>query len=451
MRCHDFAMGAGRPLAKSFLFTMFQGGGNLHLIVPIVRELTARRHHVRVLAGPSIWAPYPPPPTSLLERITGAGASAIPLPVPAQNPHQAAPRQPGLIFGWTPKTLNKARYLGIASWWAPAWATAVAAQLADDRPDALVADYLLLGALAAAERGEVPAGVLVHNATYPGPVPGAPPPSSGFPAPRTALDRLRDRAWAAAMRRTAARNVLPSLNRARASLRLTLLQAPFEQYERAGRVLILSSASFDFPAARLPANVRYVGTPFDPESPGPWRSPWPEHDRRPLVLVSLSTLKQGQGPVMQRVLRAVGNLPIRALVTLGPSLDPADFEAPPNAAMERFVPHAAVLPAAAALVTQCGLSTVSKALAHGVPMVCIPVTADQPDNAARVAAVGAGIRLGRSAGDGQIAKAIETILTDKRYKDGALYMAAQMSREHGAETAADELEVLASARSLAAS
>src|SRR3954471_20413925 len=64
---------------------------------------------------------------------------------------------------------------------------------------------------------------------------------------------------------------------------------------------------------------------------------------------------------------------------------PAGKRKPPNARLERYVPHSAVLPMAAAMVTQCGLGTMGKALSHGVPLVCLPLLGDQPENAARVA------------------------------------------------------------------
>jgi hypothetical protein len=35
-----------------FLFAMFQGGGNIPLIMPIVTELVSRGHEVSILAGP---------------------------------------------------------------------------------------------------------------------------------------------------------------------------------------------------------------------------------------------------------------------------------------------------------------------------------------------------------------------------------------------------------------
>lgn len=239
------------------------------------------------------------------------------------------------------------------------------------------------------------------------------------------------------------RDGLAPHNRARSQLGLQPLSSPLEQYDRATRVLLLASRAFDFPIQRLPSNVRYVGTPVDAEPAASWQWPGPADDNRPLVLVSLSTLPQGQGPVMQRILDALATLPVRVLVTLGPSLDPAQFTAPPNARIETFVPHAVVLPEVAVMVTQCGLSTVMKALAHGVPLVGIPLIADQPGNAARIVARGAGVRLSKDASPEQIGQAIQRVLAEPRYRQGAQRIAQRLAQEHPAEAAAVELEELA--------
>ena len=123
-----------------------------------------------------------------------------------------------------------------------------------------------------------------------------------------------------------------------------------------------------------------------------WR-PADDDERRPLVLVSLSTLPQGQGPVMQRVLDAVGEMPVRVVATLGPTLANETFAIPANTQVESFVPHEAVLPHVSAVVAQCGLSTIMKVLAAGLPMVGLPVLGDQPANAVRIEAAGAGVQL----------------------------------------------------------
>jgi UDP:flavonoid glycosyltransferase YjiC (YdhE family) len=427
-----------------FLFAMFQGGGNIPLILPIAARLVARGHEVRVLAGPGVRGSRQPVGTRFLERVAATGAAVVPFAEPDAHPFEQAPPPAGLAHGWTPRPLANIA-AGTRPWlWAPAWAANVAAELRRAPADVLAADFVLVGALAAAEAAGVPAAALVHGTHKHRPAPGLPPPyGPGLLPARGPRGALRDALYAAGTRRLYRRDGLPALNRARAALGLPPLRAPFAQYDRAARVLILTSAAFDFPARRLPPNVRYVGTPFDDAGAGAWASPWPADDPRPLVLVSLSTLPQGQGPTLERVLAALAPLAVRALVTLGPSLDPAQFAAPPNARLEAFVPHAAVLPHAAALVTQCGLGTVMKGLAHGVPLVCLPLIADQPDIAARVAARDAGVRLAGDAAPAQIGRAIRRVLDEPRFRAGARRLAAALADEDGARAAARELEGLA--------
>jgi UDP:flavonoid glycosyltransferase YjiC (YdhE family) len=423
------------------LVAMFQGGGNIPLITPVVAALVARGHKVRVLAGPGVRPSRIPINDRFLRRIAQAGAAHIPFAMPATHPFEDAPPRRGLVRGWTPRVLAMATDQAVPYRWSPAWAENVAAELRREPADVLVADFVLIGALAAAEAARVPAAVLVHT-VYNCPAPGLPPYGSGFPTAHGPLGRLRDGLVNGGARRIYRRDGLPPHNRARQQLGLAPLRSPLEQYDRAGRVLILASAAFDFPARRLPPNVQYVGTPPDDAGAPVWDDPWFAGDERPLVLVSLSTLRQRQTEVMHRILAALDGLAVRALVTLGPALAETPFDAPPNARLEAFVPHGAVLPHAAALGTQCGLSTVTKALAHGVPMVCIPVLGDQPDNAARVAARGAGVRLGRDASPEEIRGAIRRVVAEPRYREGARRLAVVLAREDGAGTAATEIEGL---------
>jgi len=82
------------------------------------------------------------------------------------------------------------------------------------------------------------------------------------------------------------------------------------------------------------------------------------------------------------------------LVTVGPAGDPDLVgEVPANVRVERFVPQDEVLPRCAAVVCHGGSGTVLAALAHGVPLVCVPRAADQFVNAANVTRVGAGATL----------------------------------------------------------
>jgi MGT family glycosyltransferase len=193
----------------------------------------------------------------------------------------------------------------------------------------------------------------------------------------------------------------------------------------------------------LPANVRYVGPSFEPY-PREWSSPWPATNSDPLVLVSFSTSYMDQLGLAQRVLDALAGLPVRALLTAGPALDAQALRIPANARTVAYIPHRTVLPHAALVVTHSGWQTVNAALADGVPLVCVPDGRDQPDNAARVVAAGAGVRVNKNASPTKLRKVIAQALEDPALKRGASEMARALARSDGAQTIAESIERLGS-------
>jgi len=107
------------------------------------------------------------------------------------------------------------------------------------------------------------------------------------------------------------------------------------------------------------------------------------------------------------------------------------------------VPHSAVLPHVAAMVTQCGLGSLTKALIHGVPLVCLPLIGEQADNAARIVAHGAGLRLPAEATPDQIRAALHRVLDEPGFRHAARRLGTRLAAETPEETAAYELEALA--------
>ena len=65
------------------------------------------------------------------------------------------------------------------------------------------------------------------------------------------------------------------------------------------------------------------------------------------------------------------------------------------------------MPHAAAMVCHGGFGTVRAGLAAGVPLAVLPLFADQPDNARRVAELGAGIALDDGAGPWRARDAVD--------------------------------------------
>src|SRR5262249_2059565 len=147
-----------------------------------------------------------------------------------------------------------------------------------------------------------------------------------------------------------------------------------------------------------PWQLVYAGPELDdPAWTAPWRSPWNPSDRRPLVLVGFSSTFQNQVGPLGRVIEALRELDVRAVVTTGPAIDAAGLPAADNVHVCASAPHGELLKEAAAVVTHAGHGTVIRALAAGVPLVCLPMGRDQNDNAARVVFHGAGVRVSPAA------------------------------------------------------
>ena len=271
--------------------------------------------------------------------------------------------------------------------------------------------------------------------------------------PTNALGRARDAALLALVNRAFAKG-LPVLNSVRSASGLAPIRSFYDQVLTTDRILVLSSAAFDFSAPFVPDNVRYVGPVLDePEWAGTFESVWPADSTDPIVLVGFSSTYQAQGPLLRRVVEALSRLPVRAVVTLGMMLDPSEVQGSDNVVVVRSAPHRQILQDASLAVTHCGHGTTLKALAAGVPLVCLPMGRDQNDTAARVVAAGAGVRLSPKASVAKLRAAVQKVLREDHFRVSARRLAARIGEEPGAAGAVAELESMvrpASADPLAA-
>jgi hypothetical protein len=207
-------------------------------------------------------------------------------------------------------------------------------------------------------------------------------------------------------------------------------------------VLALQPPGFD-PPELLKAGVSYVGAVLRPGVPEPLDPATAElltESGHPWVLLSLSTTLQGQAETLPGLVAALESLPIRILLTLGGALAPDAVVVPGNVTVRGFVPHEAVLPHMAAVVTHGGMSTIATALAAGVPMVCVPQGREQPLNAVRVQEIGAGLMVAADAASSALADAVQRVLADPQFRAAAGALAANAATVGNGELAADLVE-----------
>jgi UDP:flavonoid glycosyltransferase YjiC (YdhE family) len=124
---------------------------------------------------------------------------------------------------------------------------------------------------------------------------------------------------------------------------------------------------------------------------------------------------------------------------------PVVEEAAPDAAVVSvgYAPHSEVMPRGCVIVHQGGVGTTAQAMLAGRPMLVVPFSHDQPDNAMRLVGLGIARTLPRArVGAAAIKRELAVLLADTSAAARARAVAERMRREPGAAGAAQAIEAL---------
>ena len=154
-------------------------------------------------------------------------------------------------------------------------------------------------------------------------------------------------------------------------------------------------------------------------------------------------LAAGEAPIVFTLgSAAVEKLGCRAVFLVG---DAVLDNLPPNSIAVDYAPYSKLFPLAKAIVHQGGIGTTAQVLRAGVPMLVVPFSFDQPDNAARIVRLGVGRTISRKKyQQNLVVKEIQLLLNNSQYKIKALEIAQIVRAENGAKTACDEIEAFLS-------
>jgi UDP:flavonoid glycosyltransferase YjiC (YdhE family) len=379
---------------SSYLIVTWDGAGNLVPTLGITRTLVERGHDVRMLAHGTV-----------AERCGDVGARFVRL---TQGDGWDAMEDPDDFDAEVKLMIEELCFSATI-------ARDVAQELDREPADAVLVDCMLFTAIDVALASGTPTAVLFHT------------PYTIFrEGPLVEMFAPG----------------IPIANARRAEIGLPAVQTLGDIHDACAAAIVAVPREFE-PAVPDAANVRRIGPVLDAP---PLLREIDKVDVRdastPLVLVSLSTSEQGQADLLQRCVDAVAQLPVRAIVTTGTSIDPASVHAGANTQVVRYVPHVAILPSAALVITHAGLGTTLAALSAGVPLLCTPMGRDQFFNAEQVQALGAGRLLMPDPDSDAIARAASEILGDDRLRAGAKRMAVALGGYGGAADAAAALEAL---------
>jgi MGT family glycosyltransferase len=419
-----------RPL--NFLFTTAHLGGNVSPVMPVVRQLVAAGHRVRVMSD-----------SVNRSDAEAVGANFRPW---SRAPNRADRAREGDPPDWSVSDEEGigmvAQFLGGT---AQAYAEDTIEELKREPADLVVCSDMLLGPMLGAEAVGQKLALLGTMISF-FPLPGIAPLGTGLGIARNVEERaVQD---AARLEMTAIfDSALPELNAAREHFGLAPLAHLADQCAAASVHWLGTARAFDFEDAVLRPNMRYAGPLLgDPVWAEPWHSPWSENDPRPLALVGFSTSFQNHAAVLQRVIDAASTLPVRLLVTLGGPIEADELVPSENAVVVRSAPHLQILKEASLVVTHGGHGTVMAALMHRLPTLVIPHGRDQADNAARITERGAGLSVSRTVSIEEIRTALARLLSEPEFRTATQTLGDAVDAEWRAATLIADLETLANAR-----
>jgi UDP:flavonoid glycosyltransferase YjiC (YdhE family) len=368
------------------LFTFTGGSGHFLPLAPLARAAAARGHEVAVSGQEMMRATVEA--AGFLAYDSGGRTLAeadrrMPL-VPADRAAEAAVLRD--VFAGRIARERAGRLLAVA---------------ADFRPDVIVRDEMDFGAAVVAERLGLPHAAVVVLAG--GGMAGA-----GF------------------------------LDGALAALRAEHGLAPDPAMPHRHLTLAPFPPSFRDPADPLPPSTVHIRPAVLDAGAAP-------PDGGSTIYFTLGTIfHQEAGDLFVRVLAGLRDLGADVVVTLGREIDPAEVgPQPPHVRVERFVPQHEILPRCALAVTHAGSGSVIGALAFGVPLLLLPMGADQPHNGDRCVALGVGRVLDPlTATPAEIRAAAAGVLASPAYREAAGRLRAETAALPPAAHAVDLITTL---------
>jgi UDP:flavonoid glycosyltransferase YjiC (YdhE family) len=110
---------------------------------------------------------------------------------------------------------------------------------------------------------------------------------------------------------------------------------------------------------------------------------------RPILYATLGTVFNKLIHHLGSVASGLRDEPVDLIITVGRDMDPAELgPQPPHIHVERYIPQSLLLPRCDLAIMHGGYNSVMSALYAGVPMIIVPLAADQPMNAQACAELG---------------------------------------------------------------
>jgi MGT family glycosyltransferase len=321
--------------------------------------------------------------------------------------------------------------------------TAHLSQVCDDlQPDVVVSEQAFMAGIMVAEQRGLPSVLFTVTPLTLSSSDTAPFGTALAPS-RTPLGRVRNRLLNRMVRHVLFAGAQREARRTRRRLGLPPLPGYFMDWGplMADRFLATTVAELEYPRGDLPASVEFVGALL-PRRVAQDEVPewWPDlvaarAAGRPVVHVTQGTIAVDPARLLLPTIEALADQDMVVVATTGgpdPDTVLPRSERPSNLRLERFVPHAALLPQVDLMVTNGGFGGVQTALAHGIPLVTAGTTEDKGEVNARVAQAGAGVNLRTDRPSAEeVRRAVLALLDEPAYAEAAARLRAAYAAHDG--------------------
>jgi len=164
----------------------------------------------------------------------------------------------------------------------------------------------------------------------------------------------------------------------------------------------------------------------------------------PLVFTLGSAAVMAAGRFYEYGARAAERLGMRAVLLIGSDERNRPRHALPDSiCVAEYAPYSALFSRASAVIHQGGVGTTAQCLRAGKPMLIMPYSHDQPDNARRMRRLKVARVIQKNKfTPGRVARKLESLLENPIYARCAQQIALRLSHEDGVKTACNLLEEL---------
>jgi len=241
------------------------------------------------------------------------------------------------------------------------------------------------------------------------------------------------------------RNWLKPVRQLRSELGLPLAENPLFEGKHSPELVLalfsplLAQPQLDWPPQTVATGFALYDRAQDNQGLAPQLQQFLTAGPPPIVFTLGSAAVMDPGNFYIESAAAAHQLGCRAVLLVGK--EPRQFrQLPQGVSAFDYAPYTQLFPRAAAVVHQGGIGTTAQVLRAGRPMLVMPYSHDQPDNAARIVRLGVGRAISRNHyRRDRVAAELRQLLQPK-YATSATEVAHRIAAEDGVQSACEAIE-----------